>query len=197
MEKLLHRVKRSDAGLEAVAFCFVQFHDLGAWSATRVLRTLLQQIVNGLQRIPSTVGKMFERATTHGDEPSIVELQNALTQTVKDFEKVWILVDALDELGDDRASLIKSLVELVTQASPKQNFHIAFASRDISYHVEEVISSFKWIRTERIDITPDQVEDDIRKFVSAFTEKRSTGEHAGKHLSASDARLLVHKANGR
>lgn len=174
----------------------MQFHDFGAWSATHVLRALLQQILNGQQYIPSIVGDIFKWAVTHGKEPSIAELQNALASAIKDVKEVWILVDALDQLGDP-TSLIRALVELVTQASQNRNIHIAFASRDVPYYVEQAISSFKWINTTRIDITPDQVEDDIWKFVRAFIEQHDKGKQASKDWITFDPHMIVNKANGR
>lgn len=107
---------------------------------------------------------------------SVPELQSLLKDMMKSFQQVHLIVDGLDECGDDTEDVVDALLDIVNNSD---NISTAFLSRDEDNIKERLMN----IRNEDV-MMEDDVEDDfdrieiaahthdVTEFVMAEIEKR-------------------------
>jgi hypothetical protein len=101
-----------------VAFLYCDYKVEKQQTATSLLSCLLAQLVRRLPTLPDYVQKMYK---THQDKPvTCSETVDALRTAAKEFSRVYLVVDALDECSDTdgtRTQLLTELFELLTSST--------------------------------------------------------------------------------
>lgn len=134
---------------------------------------------------------------------SVPELQSLLKDMVKSFQHVHLVVDGLDECGDDTEDVVDALLDVVNNSD---NISTAFLSRDED-NIRERLVSIKGDDSSIEDDVEDDFDrieiaahtDDITEFVTAEMEKRI----GNKRMHIQDLELkgeiieqLISRANG-
>ena len=91
---------------------------------TRMLGSLVKQIVNGMERIPEEISRVLEerRRAIGGCRPQLDDLVKML-QTIASSRPTFICIDALDECtGVERLRLLDSLKEILEQSTGTRIF---------------------------------------------------------------------------
>lgn len=103
---------------------------------------------------------MFSSCGKGRQQPSPSALLEVLKQRIKDFEEVYIILDALDEC-DDRTELMEIIRTMVSWSIP--GLHILLTSRKEA-DIENVMYDFLKLE-DAVPLRSDEVNNDIRTYV--------------------------------
>jgi hypothetical protein len=141
----------------AIAVLYLRYNDLRQ-TLDNVLASLMKQLLQGLDYVPSSVNELYERHFTHDTMPSLSEISAALGSLLSEYDRSFLLVDGLDECSED---MRWSLVETLQDIDLKPN--LLFTSRHIDAIGGELMAF------ERIEIRAHQ--DDIELYIDQQIRK--------------------------
>ncbi|KAJ7445350.1 hypothetical protein B0H11DRAFT_431348 [Mycena galericulata] len=151
-----------------VACIYLNHKEIDSQTPSRLLAGLWRQLV--LDRdIGSIAEKLYKQHQEKGTAPSLEEVVNVLRSSLKEFSKVFIVIDAIDEYPEDqRFILLKHLAE---QMGLSLSVNLLVTSRP---HVPAG-PTLPNVETLEIGAMPE----DIQKFVNAQIDLSS---HLSKHI---------------
>lgn len=162
-----HIIKtRKDAG---VAFFYFDFGAEDEQTPVQILSSLLKQLLLQLEGLPAPVKQLFDRSIMKGQIPQVKELQELLLSIPKEFNAVYLVIDALDEckVGDCRSELLRAFQAF--QASMK----LLVTSRP---HLSDLNDSLAHASQVKLRA----VESDLRDYVYKKLETRKIKKILGK-----------------
>ena len=121
VDTLCHQARGQNT---AVSCFYFDFSTRKEQTATRMLGSLVKQIVKGMERIPEEISRVFEerRRTLGGCRPQLDDLVRML-QKIASSRPTFICIDALDECtGVERFKLLDSLDEILEQTTGTRIF---------------------------------------------------------------------------
>ena len=121
-----------------------------------MLRWLLDQLCRQARCIPTTLFQLYQA----GREPSLPELLACLEAVLKNYDRVFLIVDAVDE-SSPRKDTLRVLRDLATDARFNK-FQILVTSR-LYIDIEEVLQEFSM----SMSMSNPDVTADIRHFVQS------------------------------
>jgi hypothetical protein len=111
---------------KVVAYFYFDFKDPQKRVPELMVKSLITQLSQQCTRIPTTLETLFSSCENGQRQPSLDALLQALQQTIQEFPRSFIILDALDE-STDRAELMEILE---TMAGWKlEKLHIMVTSR--------------------------------------------------------------------
>ena len=116
MDRLCDRARGQNTTVSCFYFDFAVRKEQ---TATRMLGSLVKQIVNGMERIPEEISRVLEekRRAIGGCRPQLDDLVKML-QTIASSRPTFICIDALDECaGVERFKLLDSLQEVLEEST--------------------------------------------------------------------------------
>ena len=140
----------------AVSCFYLDFAARKEQSATNVLGSLLKQMVDGMERIPEEISRVFQQqeTTIGGRRPQLGNIVKML-QLVTSSRRTFMCIDAIDECsGAQRVRLLDSLKQILEKSPGTRIFatgrpHIRAAiEKRLAGHVTNV-----WVSPTRSDIT--------------------------------------------
>lgn len=113
----LRRLHQADGALVLIAFC--SFDSADSQSVENLISSLLKQVVQSQRAISENVEKLFRTHFVSQTRPKLHELIALLAEAVSQTPKVFIVVDALDELAEEskRKTLLDTLLSI--RSKPK------------------------------------------------------------------------------
>ncbi|KAK6363380.1 hypothetical protein TWF730_000812 [Orbilia blumenaviensis] len=136
-------------------YCHIGWKD--EQDAQSLLASILKQLARGRYSLPRAVKELHERhSKERWTRPSIDEIVIALESVSKEYERVFIIVDALDELNCRQAFL-----SLLFQLHAKCDANIFATSRYIPGVTEELGNSTKF------EISASRSDEDMQKYLDA------------------------------
>ncbi|KAL2069546.1 hypothetical protein VTL71DRAFT_14225 [Oculimacula yallundae] len=121
----------------------------------RILASIIYQLVLGVDAVPSALKQAFDRGVSRGRvSPDLYEVSGLLSQVVLLFEKVFVIIDALDELPElHREVVVMEILKV------QERHGICFFAT--SRHIPGIIDMFEGFPTLFIRAA----EEDIRCMV--------------------------------
>jgi len=152
-----------------VAFFYFDFSAEDEHTPAQVLSSLLKQLLLQLEELPAPVKQLFNRSISKGQTPQVNELQELLLSIPKEFNAVYLVIDALDECkaGDHRSEILKAFQAF--QFSMK----LLVTSRPHSDDLNEGLGHALQVKLRA-------VESDIRYYVRVKLETRKIKKILGK-----------------
>ncbi|KAJ7444764.1 hypothetical protein B0H11DRAFT_1619499, partial [Mycena galericulata] len=145
-----------------VACIYLNHKDVNSQTPSRLLAGLWRQLVLD-KDIGSIAEDLYKQHQEKGTAPSLEETVNVLHSSLKEFSKVFIIIDAIDEYpGDERSILLKHLAE---QMSLSLNVNLMVTSRP------HVPAGPPLPNVETLEISA--MPEDIQKFVNAQIDSSS------------------------
>ncbi|GAD97888.1 ankyrin repeat protein [Paecilomyces variotii No. 5] len=94
-------------------YYYFDFNDRQRQTLDCFVRSALAQLSRQVDTIPTEVKKLYDSATKQAEEPTTQRLIDSLYELISRFEKVFIILDALDECHeqDDMIDLMSTLRE--------------------------------------------------------------------------------------
>ena len=162
----------------AVACFYFDFAAQKEQSPTRVLSSLLKQVVGGLEEIPAKIVKAFrdQKKVIGGRKLELGEIVEML-QDISSSRPTFICIDALDEcMAEYQMELLDSLKQILHK-SPSTRIFLA-GRLQIQDEVEKHLSG----RVVTVSIIP--TKDDIVRFLREKLRKDATPDAMDKSLEA-------------
>lgn len=124
----------------AVLMIYFAFDDANSQSPDLVLGSLLKQVLQYRLEIPQELRTDFRKHRNDGTRPSHDEIVKALEDALAQFDRIYIVMDALDELLEERKrrELVESVsglnekINLLVTSRPIESIRKIFSSRTIS-----------------------------------------------------------------
>jgi ankyrin repeat protein/Cdc6-like AAA superfamily ATPase len=123
-------------------------------TALNLVSALLQQLVRQKSTLPEDVEGLYKRHIKKRTRPSLKELKLVFESVLKSFEKVYIIIDALDECREDgsRQDFLRSLREVEGHAQ------LFITSR----RIHGIVSGFKKMKTLDIYARSEDISSYVR-----------------------------------
>jgi archaellum biogenesis ATPase FlaH len=155
-----------------LAFFYYKHQNSAGQSSKTILATLIKQLIQRKKILPAPLKKFHGRYSSEDGLPSNAKLQAQLVEVSKTFDKVIIVIDALDEFQDQDQDpfipLIKSLC--LNLGLNIKVFVTSTREKSIEESFQALICPVVKINIERI--RPDL---DIADFVASEVDRRSEG----------------------
>lgn len=159
------------------------------------IATFIKQLCRAKEVLPKELESLFDSCHRNAKELNYTELQQIFTTVVKSFDKVFIILDALDECPDEqRAGFLKFLTSIVNPGRDgPANIKLFVTSR----RETDIARSFASFPT--IQIEAKEVASDIESYVK-FELDRCLGDGtlkiADPKLKEEILEALLKKAGG-
>jgi arsenate reductase-like glutaredoxin family protein len=127
----------------AVVYHFIDHLEQAAGTCLAVLRSLLRQLSDRLEPLPMAIMTLYDKLNTKDKEIRLEETKLAMQACINMFDRVFVVIDALDEATpQERSILLSSLKSLASRCK------IIVTSRP---HLDDVSRAFH--DDPRIDVT--------------------------------------------
>ena len=103
-----------------IAYIYCSYKDPGRENAVNLLSTILQQLLLQSSANVSGVLELFQAHTKQKTRPTLSEVRDLLRITIRDFNRTYVVIDALDECSDideNRETFITELKSLLPYVS--------------------------------------------------------------------------------
>jgi ankyrin repeat domain-containing protein 50 len=142
----------------ALAYFYFDFNDTEKQEVSNFVSSLIAQLCSKVVDLPEQLKELHKRCNNGQEKAAMHELKAALSGMVKDFEDVFIIVDALDECpkNGEREELLGLITEMKSW-SPS-NLHLLATSRQ-EPDIKEALTS---LTNSAITIQGSEVESDIK-----------------------------------
>jgi Cdc6-like AAA superfamily ATPase len=161
-----------------IAYIYCNFQRQDEQTVEKLLANLLKQLAQRQSSLPKTVQDLYEKYEKSGTLPSLHQITAALHSTAAAFEKVFFIIDALDECQSlAQTKLLDTLFDLQTEARAnilatsrinddiKRRFD-GCATVEISAANEDVLAYLNGqLSLRRLDFIDEDIQEKIRDSV--------------------------------
>lgn len=119
--------------------------------------SLLKQLAMAKATLPRSVLELYQRLKDQQRRPQQQDLEQALLNSCQDFDRVFIIVDALDECDENKHR--KSFLDLIRSLRDNSSTSVFVTSRPHPEDVKKVLEG-----SSKIIIKAD--DSDLRKYIS-------------------------------
>lgn len=178
----------------ALAYYYFDFNDPSKQKVSHLLSSIIAQLLSQNKGLPQRCRQLFEKANEGRQIPLLKDLKDTLGCLLKEFNDVFIVVDALDECpekNEEREELLSTVEELHSWS--RRELHLLVTSRRLP-DIEAVLDPI--LTTPAISIQNEQIDVDIQLHIkcelAAISKKRKWSDDLKTEVE--DA--LVKGANG-
>ena len=143
-----------------IAYYYFRFDDMEKQNAQNCLSSILAQTTSKQTSIDDCVKSLFEISGRVGKRPETSQLLHVLREVFQKYDKVFLILDALDECPED-GNHQSQLLEAIGELHSSTQARILCLSRDIS-NIRHTMESAP--NTKHLPIRDDLVNADIRRF---------------------------------
>ncbi|KIW18445.1 hypothetical protein PV08_02733 [Exophiala spinifera] len=114
----LYKRFQNDSSI-AIAYVYCNFRRQHEQKALDLLENLLKQLIWGLDVVPPSIQRLYEKHCLNRSRPSIDTISKTLQSIVPSYSRTFIVIDALDECqvrDREQAQFLTELLSLQTQA---------------------------------------------------------------------------------
>ena len=139
----------------AVAYHYFDFRDQQCQSAEAILSSLLKQLASAKTELSSHVLELYRKFMRQSRQPKQEDLEDVMVRTCEAFDRVFLVIDALDECSPERR---RQVLKVLKRLHEVQAISIFVTSRP---YPEDVMKAFEQFP----NITIEARDPDIRKYV--------------------------------
>jgi hypothetical protein len=150
----LSRLGQVDAGL---AYLFCNYKSQYEQSLHGLLSSLLKQLLQSRIDIAASVTRLYDHYANRNGKPSLDEIFTALSTVCSNYDRLYIVVDALDECTDQDRTRTQ-LIEMLRELQASTHVRLMFTSR----FMPEIMEKFQADPTLEVRAS----EDDVTRFVA-------------------------------
>lgn len=112
--------KGVQSSTNGLAYIYCDYTKRNEQKLTMLLSNILRQLLQAQQSIPSSVTELHKHHSTRGTRPTHEEVFDMLQSVIKDYSRVHLVIDALDEcLDPTRGRLLSKIRDLQKGANVK------------------------------------------------------------------------------
>jgi hypothetical protein len=124
------------SGEKVAVLCFYCNYKQDSEQTTHhILSAILKQLVQSCSSLSDKIKALYTRYKSTTSSPDLDEIESTLMDEISRYELVFLILDALDELGERRR---KELVEILSRLP--SSFRLLATSRDVG----DIDASFIW-----------------------------------------------------
>ncbi|KAI5812827.1 hypothetical protein BZA77DRAFT_346729 [Pyronema omphalodes] len=185
-------ISHTDEKKSCVAYLYCDYRDEESQTAVRMIGALLNQIlVTHSKHLNKEVfNSLKQRKRRSMDDLTIEETLRHLKLALRNFERVYICADALDECRDEQRVLFLNSLSNLSKDS-KCSLRIFMTGRT---HTQKLVE--KSFMDKPISITIEANSEDIRRYVSAKLEKDDNYEDMDDTFKKDIIEKIVDTADG-
>jgi archaellum biogenesis ATPase FlaH len=145
---------------KAVVYFYFDFNDTQKQSRELMIRSLISQLSQQFVKMPSSLDMLFSSCKNGQRQPSLDGLLDVVRNLIREFQHVYIILDALDECTD-RAELLATLQIIADWKDDA--LHLLVTSRkeqDIESSLENIVDT-----QNTICLLSELVDKDIFKYI--------------------------------
>ncbi|EGO59866.1 hypothetical protein NEUTE1DRAFT_109326 [Neurospora tetrasperma FGSC 2508] len=160
----LTNISHSLAGETEAAYIYCDYRRQGEQTALKLLSSLTKQLCLSKESLSPGVGALHAKHTSKSTRPSLQEVTQALKDVIKNFTRVYVVVDAFDELLDDedhRNAFVDGLRNLGQSSS---NLKLFITSRPFLTDINQFFDD-----AAKVEISANQ--DDLGRYVDGRFSK--------------------------
>lgn len=140
---------QSDATIALVYFYF-DFSDLNKQKIDNLLHSLVTQIASQCSKNPEAIQTLYSSCQNGHRQPSKTDLLVAFQHISREFDKTFIILDALDECGE-RDELLQMITEVVQWKEKICLLTTSRKERDIDECLEPLVTSQICIQSKLVN----------------------------------------------
>ncbi|KAK5991754.1 Ankyrin repeat domain-containing protein 17 [Cladobotryum mycophilum] len=171
-----------------IAYVYCNFQRQDEQTVERLLESLLKQLCQRLNPLPRVVKELHDAHHRERTRPSLDKLLETLQSVARQFERSFILIDALDEL-DSRNYCQKQVLSSLFQLQSSCGTNIFATSREI----REITNHFNMAMRIRVSATSDDVTEYLNRQMnkSNLTDETLRQYIVDEIISAIDGMFLL------
>lgn len=170
------QLEANSVSSQAVAYFYIDYLEGAHQMLSRVTSTLLRQLLQQLPNLPLNIIRAYENTGYFGRKLTYYQLVEGLMYVAAMFRRVYLCVDALDELAEEEQQGLLELVEKISRA----NIHVLIFSRRtrlLDVFLQESTLGAGWVY--QLDISDgDYLYEDITRYIESRV--LSSGRLKGK-----------------
>lgn len=143
-----------------LAYIYFDYREQNRQEPEHIIASLTKQLGSQTLGLPIEIQELHDRLTPTRERPTYEEIFTALLSTFESFDRVYFVMDGLDEIKD--LGKRKKFLDLCHRIS-KYGVRFWFASRK-DEHSTDIEASMNEAEAARIELRVDQ--DDIKKYIS-------------------------------
>ena len=160
------------------------------------IRLALKQLCRTMQSLPPELLQVYERHDANDSQPKYDELKTVFLAVLRQFGRIFLVLDALDECTlDQRKDLCEFILSITNTTSTKGIVKLFIASRK----EPDIEQAFQQKSTPTIEVEAAKVDSDIEAYVKAQIELRlQNGSLRLRNMALKDKifSVLTTKAGG-
>ena len=146
------------AGLtDALTFFYFDYQYSDSQTPESVIVSLLKQVAAKQPTLNESVVNLYSNFTQRGQLPKLPELENAFLHVCRDFQKTFVIIDALDEC--DEGLHRKAVLMLLSRLEESSKIRLFVTSRPYPQDIRKAFDAASQITIEANDL-------DLRRFLS-------------------------------
>lgn len=146
----------------AITYVYFDYRDRDQQSPEHIIASLLRQLLNYKLELPQLVKTMYQRYSPQQKRPSLEDLENLFRCACEMFEKVYVIIDALDECDEKRNR--KCFLQFLTlQSSTRPSPRMLITSRPHPQDIKTALAAAASILVEASD-------SDVRRYLAHTIE---------------------------
>lgn len=143
--------------------CFVYCNYKEPQETATYIKVLIKQLSRRMNELPAKLETLYDKHYLNASNPGYTELQSVLIGISKCFEKVFLVLDALDECADDqRREIFEVLQSIVSPGKTNHGNVKLFVTSRREQDIQRAFKSFPII-----EIEAEKVNEDIESYVTA------------------------------
>lgn len=173
-----------------VCFAYYDYTQSASQGFSHIIRSLIKQLCRKADTIPDA----FKKAKQNADSPSTLANLNHFTTITSKFEKVFLIIDALDECleDDERPRMLCFFAEALGHIS---HIRVFVTSRRES----DIVHKFEALGMPTIQLEAESVAADIEKYVTNEVSRLRSEKELyiiNEELAEKVVRTLTDRAEG-
>lgn len=145
----------------AIAFLYFDHRDQDYQSPDNTVASLLKQVAATRSAIPKAVSDIYKKLGEQQKRPQLQDLEKVLLITCQEFDRVFFVIDALDEC--DKGRHRSTFMRFLTSLQKPPNVKLFVTSRSYPEDIKRAFESAPQITVEASD-------SDLRRYLSREIE---------------------------
>lgn len=184
-----HLIERSKKTKDTVIYAYFTGEEANSqYSPTQMISSLIKQLCWGLPALPEPVIEFYNKFLMNGRKPSFSDLESIFLKCSKLFERVFIVLDGLDECEQKhRKTILNFVFDLGAQ---DKDVKIFVASRKLM----DILHAFRRHKCLKVSSRDPLAQEDIAKLVKNRVATELS--HIGPEVQELVIQTVIEKSKG-
>lgn len=121
----------------AIAYIYCDYRRQDEQTPTNLIASVTKQLLHGCASIPEVIMKKYQYHKDKGTRPSSAEVLETTASSMAPFSRIYLILDALDELGNE-GHVRQTLIERLCTLKDLRHFNLLTTSRYIPSLASEI-----------------------------------------------------------